>query len=93
MDYQFEWDNEKDLENQKKHNVTFTTAVLAFADDYYVIADDPKHSLEESRYFCYGIVEDKVLTVRFTYRNNKIRIFGAAYWREGTKIYAKENNL
>ncbi|MEK6747283.1 MAG: BrnT family toxin [Pseudomonadota bacterium] len=90
---QFEWDNKKDLENQLKHNISFTTATKAFSDDYVVIADDPKHSLEELRFFCYGKVDGVVMTVRFTYRNEKVRIFGAAYWREGTKIYAKKNNI
>lgn len=27
------------------------------------------------------------MTVRFTYRNNKIRIIGAGYWRQGKKVY------
>ncbi len=43
--------------------------------------------------FCYGKVDGVVMTVRFTYRNSKIRIFGAAYWREGISIYDKKNNL
>ncbi|MEI6747001.1 MAG: hypothetical protein WCL34_13640 [Methylococcaceae bacterium] len=34
-----------------------------------------------------------ILTVRFTYRHNRIRIIGAGYWRKGKKIYEKENNL
>ena len=29
------------------------------------------------------------MTVRFTYRKNKIRIFDAGYWRKGKKIYMK----
>ncbi len=28
--------------------------------------------------------------MRFTYRENTIRIFGAGYWRKEKKIYAKE---
>ncbi len=29
------------------------------------------------------------MTVRFTYRENVIRIIGAGYWRRGKKIYEK----
>jgi len=44
-------------------------------------------------YYCLGRVSDGVLTVRFTYRSGKIRIFGAGYWRKGKKIYEKENKI
>jgi uncharacterized protein len=47
----------------------------------------------EERFFCFGKVEGGVLTVRFTYRNSLIRIFGADFWRKGKQIYDKENNL
>ncbi len=46
---------------------------------------------EEKRYFCFGWVEDGVLTVRFAWRNERIRIFGAGYWRKGKKVYEREN--
>ena len=38
------------------------------------------------------LVDEGIVTVRFTVRNNKIRIIGAGYWRKGKKIYEKENN-
>ena len=31
------------------------------------------------------------MTVRFTWRDRKIRIFGAGYWRKGKAIYEKAN--
>jgi hypothetical protein len=31
------------------------------------------------------------MTVRFTYRKGRIRIFGAGYWRKGKKIYEQQN--
>jgi predicted RNA binding protein YcfA (HicA-like mRNA interferase family) len=34
---------------------------------------------------------DGILTVRFTYRKNKIRIIGAGYWRKGKEIYEKSH--
>src|SRR5216684_4391033 len=47
----------------------------------------------ERRYYCFGLVESGVMTVRFTYRNDVIRIFGAGYWRKGKKIYERENQI
>jgi uncharacterized protein len=56
-----------------------------------VIAEDIGHSEAEPRYFCFGMVDGGVMTVRFTYRDDRIRIFGAGYWRKGKKIYEDEN--
>ena len=69
----FEWDPAKDQENQKKHGVSFAKAQFAFADPSRVIAEDLSHSSREKRYYCFGWVEDAVLTVRFTYRGDVIR--------------------
>lgn len=90
MKVSFEWDDTKDKLNQKKHGVSFYEAQNAFADNYRVIAKDLEHSQEEERYYCFGRVEGLVMTVRFTYRGNIIRIIGAGYWRRGKKIYEKE---
>ena len=89
----FEWDNDKDTENQKKHGVSFALAQLAFLDHNRIILEDLEHSINEKRYYCLGQVSEGILTVRFTYRSKKIRIFGAGYWRKGKKIYEKENNI
>jgi uncharacterized DUF497 family protein len=89
----FEWDVKKDNNNQDKHNVSFALAQLAFLDEERVILEDQSHSKEEQRYYCLGKVAEGILTVRFTYRNNKIRIIGAGYWRKGKKIYEKENDI
>jgi uncharacterized protein len=89
----FEWDLEKDLENQAKHGVPFVLAQHAFEDLRRVIAHDPGHSDDEQRFFCLGRVAGKVLTVRFTYRADTIRIIGAGYWRKGRAIYEKQNQI
>lgn len=87
MHTSFEWDQNKDAENLKKHRVDFETAQYAFIDPKRVIAENLQHSKEEKRYYCFGKVKGGILTVRFTYRNNKIRIIGAGYWRKGKNIY------
>ena len=69
--------------NQKKHGVSFALAQLAFLDHNRVILEDLGHSDDEKRYYCLGKVADGIMTVRFTYRKNKIRIIGAGDWRKG----------
>ena len=87
----FDWDPEKDQENQRKHGVAFAKAQLAFVDPSRVIAEDLTHSSDEKRYYCFGLVDGGILTVRFTYRGDVIRIFGAGYWRGGKRVYEQEN--
>ena len=89
----FEWDEEKDRENQRKHGVTFMAAQQAFLDPHRIIAEDVSHGSEEDRYYCMGRVGNGIMTVRFTYRDNLIRIYGAGYWRKGRKIYETENKV
>ncbi|EKD55170.1 MAG: hypothetical protein ACD_60C00025G0067 [uncultured bacterium] len=83
----FEWDSKKNQVNVEKHGVDFYDAQQAFMDGKRIIAEDLDHSRGERRYFCFGKVFDRVMTVRFTWRNNIIRIIGAGYWRKGKKIY------
>ncbi len=83
----FEWDAAKDRVNRVKHGVSFAVAQMSFFDPRRVIAEDLQHGGAEKRYFCFGKVANGVLTVRFTYRENRIRIFGAGYWRQGKKLY------
>ncbi len=89
----FEWDPKKDHENQKRHGVLFGKAQMAFADPNRVIAEDLSHSSSEKRHYCFGQVEGGVLTVRFTYREDVIRIIGAGYWRKGKRTYERENHV
>ena len=89
----FEWDEEKDKENQVKHGISFQTAQQAFLDPQRVIAEDINHRTDENRYYCMGRVGEGILTVRFTYRNNVIRIYGAGYWRKGRKTYEDQNKI
>jgi len=79
----FEWDAAKEAQNVVKHGVHFATAQRAFADPRRVLAEDLAHSGKEKRYYCFGVVDGMVLTVRFTIREGKYRIIGAGYWRKG----------
>jgi uncharacterized protein len=88
----FEWDENKNEANQEKHGVSFEDAQIAFLDPMRVVGLDKNHSTAyEKRYYCMGKVKSGILTVRFTYRNSRIRIIGAGYWRKGKKTYEEEN--
>ncbi len=90
----FEWDAAKEKLNCDKHGVDFTTAKEAFFDVNRITAVDDGHSTKtETRYFCFGRVDDKIITVRFTIRKDKIRILGAGYWRKGRRFYEEKNNI
>lgn len=85
----FEWDHRKNDANIAKHAVSFYEAQRAFLDPNRIIAQDIEHSRTEMRYYCFGKVDGMVMTVRFIYKDQIIRIFGAGYWRKGRKIYEK----
>jgi uncharacterized DUF497 family protein len=89
----FEWDAKKDDENRAKHGVSFEYAQYAFSDPNRVIAQDLEHSKGESRFYCFGRVGEGILTVRFTYRMNVIRIIGAGFWRKGRRLYEAQNKI
>ena len=89
----FEWDERKNASNIKKHGISFELAHLAFADPHRIIAEDLEHSVKEKRYYCFGKIDEGIITVRFTFRKNIIRIIGAGYWRKGKQIYEEENKI
>lgn len=91
----FEWDETKDTANQRKHGVSFREAQYAFLDPRRVIAEDLSHSHKEQRYYCFGSNREGtgILTVRFTYRSDRVRIIGAGYWRKGKQVYEQANSI
>jgi len=79
----FEWDKKKEVANIAKNDVDFSEAQTAFSDPLFVMAADERHSSAEPRLFCVGRSRSGgILTVRFTYRGDCIRIIGAEYWRK-----------
>lgn len=67
----FEWDQGKNLINQKKHKISFETAAYVFQDENYIEMYDFEHSTEEDRYIAIGCVGE-VLFVVFTERKHSI---------------------
>ena len=76
----FDWDEAKNLANQKKHGVGFKEAITAFDDPFALIAPDPKHSTDkEKREWLIGEANPGVLVIVFTVREpgNMYRIISA----------------
>ena len=74
----FEWDDNKEKINQRKHAVSFLEATEVFADNYASCVSDPDHSYDESRYLLFGIsAKRSCLVVSFTERADVIRIISA----------------
>ena len=77
---QFEWDENKDNINIKKHKVSFEEAKTVFYDPVALIIHDPDHSEDEERFLIMGLSQTlKVLVVCHCYRENDeiIRIISA----------------
>lgn len=73
-----EWDERKNLLNQKKHRVSFEEAVTVFADPLEVTINDPDHTLSEHRFISIGeSFKRRLLVVSYVERANKIRIINA----------------
>ena len=73
-----EWDERKNLLNQRKHRVSFEEAATVFADPLEIMIDDPDHSSAENRFISIGeSFRRRVLVVSYMERSNEIRIINA----------------
>lgn len=79
MQMEFEWDDEKEKKNIKKHKISFSAAATVFADDYRIEIPDEEHSGEEERYKVIGKINNAVTIVLVVYtpREDRIRIISA----------------
>ena len=83
----FQWDENKNLINQKKHGISFQTASRVFEDENRIEIYDDMHSFNEDRYNTIGVVND-VLFVVYTERKDNIRIISARLaTREERRLY------
>lgn len=74
----FEWDANKQQQNQQKHRISFEEATTVWTDPLALIAPDPTHSIIEKREWIIGkSYESRVLVVVFTMREEIIRIISA----------------
>lgn len=85
MMIKFEWDENKNQTNQRKHGISFEEASSVFYDAEALLRDDPDHSEEEDRFVILGLSSKaNLLVVCHCYRasDTVIRIISA---RKATK--------
>ena len=87
---QFEWDENKNQINRRKHGISFHEAKTVFYDDEALVIDDPEHSQEEERFIILGLSQKtNLLVVCHCYRESDavIRLISA---RKATKSETKQ---
>lgn len=86
MDYiSFEWDENKNEINKRKHKISFEEASTVFQDEEALLIKDHKHSQEEERFIILGSsARANLLVVCHCYRQSEtvIRLISA---RKATK--------
>ena len=85
----FEWDENKEQKNLKKHGIDFRTAIHVFGDPFRIVMFDEEHSYDEDRYILIGSINDRpcVLNISFTPRGGAVRVISAR------KATAKERRI
>ncbi|UTC75924.1 BrnT family toxin [Treponema sp. OMZ 792] len=91
----FEWDNEKNSINIKKHGIDFAEILSVFDDPYFYEIYDINHSAEEDRFVGIGIVNGLLVVVVSYTERSKIRLISA---RRATRLekevyYEKRKNI
>lgn len=75
MNFEFDWDPDKDRSNQRKHGIDFVEAQTVFFDDNALLLADLEHSEREERFLLLGMsVALRVLVVVHCYRESQGRI-------------------
>lgn len=85
---EFEWDSNKEVQNEKKHRVSFNEAATVFGDPLAITFDDPDHSVNEQRLITFGVSRlNRYIIVSHTERG-KMRIISAREMKKHErKIY------
>ena len=91
---EFEWDQNKADNNQKKHGVSFSEASTVFGDPLELTIPDPDHSQEEFRFLSLGrSTLGNLLLVSYTERQEKrIRITSARKATKHEQKYYEQNH-
>jgi uncharacterized DUF497 family protein len=83
MEYDFEWDEKKNITNKFRHKIDFTDAIQVFFDDRRITRHDNRSDYGEERYQVIGMAYQRIIFVVYTERHeNTIRIISA---RKATK--------
>ena len=88
----FEWDENKEKINIKKHGISFEVAMSVFNDPYRLDQFDVEHSIDEDRFNVIGNVTEQgiiLLTVTYTLREEQ-RVYRIISARRATKKEEKK---
>jgi uncharacterized DUF497 family protein len=72
----FEWDPEKSNRNEVQRGFGFDYASLIFKDEV-LVTEDRRRNYGEDRFVATGTVDEKLLVVVFTWREDRVRIISA----------------
>ena len=87
----FEWDDNKNTINKKKHKISFEEAKTVFYDEEALVIDDPEHSQEEERFIILGLSNRaNLLVVCHCYRASDTIIIRIISARKATKTESKQ---
>jgi len=81
----FQWNDSKNISNQKKHGVSFEEEKTVFYDENARLIHDPEHSDSEDRFIILGLSSNlRILIIVHAYREKDeiVRIISA---RKATK--------
>jgi len=81
----FEWDEQKNQFNIRKHGLDFADALAVFAGVTFTFEDD-RFDYEEQRFITLGMLAGKVIVIAHTERDDKVRIISM---RKATKYEQK----
>ena len=76
----FEWDEQKNIRNRRKHRVSFEEARTVFLDEHALLIPDPDHVAHDDRFILLGLSAVlRVLVVCHCYRSggDVIRLISA----------------
>jgi uncharacterized protein len=74
---EFEWDDAKAKSNKVKHDLSFEDASQVFFDPNHMIEASSRETDNEERFKVVGMVKGRILTLVFTYRDNRVRVISA----------------
>jgi hypothetical protein len=77
MNLKFGWDKSKARSNYAKHGVSFDLAKGVFRDPFAVEFLDDRQDYGEQRFVIIGMVDNHLLYVAYSERNEVIRIISA----------------
>ena len=74
---EYEWDDNKNQQNQAKHGIDFYDAIHIFSDSDRTEWLDDRKDYREKRYRMVGLVFGRLLTVIYTLRSGRHRLISA----------------